>query len=403
MYLSIMFPDALPYVAMLTGGLWVTGKQDNPILAVKASKEIILTARENRTFRLYLAPCEVDGQRGLTLLSAFFDDPISPLLINTPLVAADALTEALRILPDEFKICFFDEHNRELLSCKAYANLTQFRSQLASHPLLGEEHTKQMLDQGDAWFATSTAEDDIRATPVILGEDLFPSDYVITDMTRQGFQGSPGFSTTQLERPEPGTLQEVDIIFLLQRAYAAERIVHGPLKVADDEELVDVLILGDEVTLLLQAKDSPNTAATLGTKLERKRRKAINQLSTGLSQLRGALTTIRREGNPRLRLVSGEELDIDLSTKPLVGVVIVRELFTDSYDEYGAKILDFMDKYQIPALVFDYSQLEVITRNCPSEPEFLSAVHQIFECVRDQRIYPRLRFPARPLHARGEQ
>ena len=83
----------------------------------------------------------------------------------------------------------------------------------------------------------------------------------------------------------------MDIIFLLQRAYAAERIVHGPLKVADDEELVDVLILVMKSLYFYKQRDSPNTAATLGTKLERKRRKAINQLSTGLSQLRGALTT----------------------------------------------------------------------------------------------------------------
>lgn len=396
MYLSIMSPDALTHVATLARGLWIVGYLDEPILVIKTGKEIILTARENREFKVYLAPCEVDGQSGLTLLSAFFDDPVSPLLITTPLVIADALTEALKVLPDKFKICFFDEHNRELLSCKAYAELGQFRTQLAVSPLLGEEYFGEMLDQGDTWFTTSTVEDDKQATSVILGEDLFPSNYLITDMTRQGFQGSLGFSTTQLERPEPGTLQEVDIIYLLQRAYAAERIIHGPLKVTDGEELVDVLILGDEVTVLLQAKDSPNTAANLGTKLERKRRKATSQLTDGLSQMRGALSTIRREGNPKLKLVTGEELDIDLSAKPLVGVVIVKELFNNCYYEYGSQILDFMDKYRIPALVFDYSQLEVMTRHCPSERELLSAFYQVFECARDRRIYPRLRFPDRP-------
>lgn len=398
MYLSIMNPDSLHHVARLAKGLWIVGDTGKPILVIKTGKEIILTARENREFKLYLAPCEIGGHGGLTLLSAFFDDPVSPLLITTPLVLADVLTEALKILPNEFDICFFDEHNRELLSCKAYAKLEQFRAQLAASPLLGEEHVGEMLDQGDAWFAASTVEDDMKATSVILGEDLFPSNYQITDMTRQGFQGSPGFTTSQLERPEPGALQEVDIIYLLQRAYAAQRIIHGPLKVTDSEELVDVLILGDEVNVLLQAKDSPNTATTLGTKLERKRRKAISQLTEGLSQLRGALSTIRREGNPKLKLVSGEKIDIDLSAKPLVGVVIVRELFKDCYDEYGAQIFEFMDRYRIPALVFDYSELEVMTRHCPSEQALLSAFYQVFECARDQRIYPRLMFPNRPRH-----
>jgi hypothetical protein len=391
-----MNSEALRYVAELGRGLWMVGTLDDPILVIKASKEIILTARENRAFKVYLAPCEVDGLGGLTLLSAFFDDPVSPLLITTPLVASDGLTEALRILPNEFKVCFFDEHNRELLSCKASAELDRFRALLTETSLLGAEHFGEMLEQGERWFTASTVADDMHAISVILGEDLFPSDYVITDMTRQGFQGSPGFSIAQLERKEPGIPQEIDIIYLLQRAYAAERIIHGPLKVADGEELVDVLILGDEVTVLLQAKDSPNTAATLATKLERKRLKAISQLNEGLSQLRGALSTIRREVNPKLKLVSGEEIDIDLSTKPLVGVVIVKELFTDSYEEYSALILGFMDKYQIPTLAFDYREFEVMTRHCPSEPALLAAFHQVFECARDRRIYPRLRFPNLP-------
>lgn len=367
-------------------------------MVIKTGKEIILTARERREFKVYLAPCDVEGKGGLTLLSAFFDDPISPLVLTTPLVAFDPLTEALSTLPDEFKVCFFDEHNRELLSCKARADLSAFRTHLAMRPLLGAEDFGEMLEQGEAWFAATTEQDDLQATLVALGDDLFPSDCVIYEMTRQGFQGSPGFGSTQLERTQPGTLQEVDIIYLLQRAYPAERIIHGPLKVADGEELVDVLILGDEANIILQAKDSPNTAATLGSKLDRKRRKAISQLTEGLSQLRGALSTIRREGSPRLKVINGKIADVALDTKPLIGVIVVRELFADSYDKYGAQILEFMDKYQIPALVFDYRELEVMTRHCPSETTLLQAFYQVFECARDRRIYPRLRFPNLPPH-----
>lgn len=391
-----MNSDVLPLVATLARGLWVFRDRDEPILVIKTGKEIILTARENREFSVYLAPCEVDGKSGLTLLSAFFDDSVSPLVITTPLVAEDPLTEALRTLPDEFKVCFFDEHNRELLSCRASAELGEFRTRLAASPLLGEEHFGEMLDQGDAWFAATTVQDDLQATLVALGDDLFPSDYVIYETTRQGFQGSSGFAATRLERPQPGILQELDIIYLLQRVYAAERIIHGPLKVADGEELVDVLILGDEVNILLQAKDSPNTAATLKSKLDRKRRKAVSQLTEGLSQLRGALSTIRREGNPKLKFLNGEIIDVALGIKPLIGVVIVRELFMDSYDKYGAQIQEFMDKYEIPAMVFDYRELEVMTRHCPSESALLAAFYQVFDCVRNRGVYPRLRFPNRP-------
>lgn len=396
MYLSIMKPEALPFVAKLGRGLWFLGEPQAPILVVKAGKEFILAARENRELKLYLAPYKKDSFSGLTLLTACFDDPISPLLIKSPLFGGDSLAESLKLLPNEFSVCFFDEHNRELLSCKAQGKLEQFREQLRAVTKLGTEHWHSMMDQAESWFATTTAEDDMRASTLELGEDLFPSDFTITDMTGQGFQGSPGFSGTQLVRPEPGKYQEVDIIYLLQRAYEAKRIVHGPVKVADGEELVDVLVLGDEVTILLQAKDSPNTAAILGTKLERKRKKAISQLKDGLSQLRGAISTIRREGNPKLKLVSGDKLDIDLAARPLVGVVVVKELFPDTYDKYGTMILDFMDDASVPVLAFDYNELEVMTRHCPSEKELLSAFYQIFSCVRDEGIYPRLRFPHLP-------
>lgn len=396
MYLSIMRPDALREVAVLGRGLWVVEGPDGPVLVVKTGKEFILAARERRELRLYLAPYESGDVTGLTLLTACFDDPCSPLMIKTPLLGGDPLTQALQSFPDEFSICFFDEHNRELLSCSARARLDELREHVGLVSPLKSEHWHPMMEQADIWFSFTTPEDDVRAMTVKLLDDLFPSDFLITDFTRQGFQGSTGFSNTQLERPEPGHLQELDIIYLLQRAYSAEQIIHGPLKIADGEELVDAVVLGSEVTILLQAKDSPNTAAILDTKLERKRKKAISQLKEGLSQLRGAVSTIRREGNPPLRLVSGAPLEIDLAARPLVGVVVVKELFIDSYDEYGSMILEFMDDVGIRALVFDYNEFEVMTRHCPSEQELLSAFWQISECALERRIYPRLRFNELP-------
>ncbi len=396
MYLSIMKPEVLREVAVLGRGLWVVEGPDGPALVVKTGKEFILAARERRELRLYLAPYKLGDVTGFTLLTACFDDPHSPLMIKTPLLERDPLKKALQSIPDEFSVCFFDEHNRELLSCSAHARLDELREHVAFVGAPDSEHWHTMMEQADIWFGLTTAEDDARAMTVRLLEDLFPSDFLITDFTRQEFQGSAGFSNTQLERPEPGHLQEVDIIYLLQRVYSAEQIIHGPLKIADGEELVDSLVLGREVTILLQAKDSPNTAAILGTKLERKRKKAVSQLRDGLSQLRGAVSTIRREGNPSLKLVNGIPLDIDLAERPLVGVVVVKELFIDAYDEYGAMILEFMDDVGIRVLAFDYNEFEVMTRHCTSERALLSAFWQISECALERRIYPKLRFTEPP-------
>ncbi|SDU37372.1 hypothetical protein [Pseudomonas mandelii] len=396
MYLTIMKPEVLQDVASLGRGLWIVDGPDGPVLVVKAGKEFILAAREKRELKFYLAPYESDEAQGLTLLTACFDDPISPLTIKTPLMGSDPVTEGLKSLPDHFSVCFFDEHNRELLSSTAHASLEELRKHAKGVNPLGKEHWHLMMEQADDWFSFTTREDDSRAVTLTLLEDLFPSDFLITDLTRQGFHGSRGFSNTHLERPEPGHLQELDIIYLLQRAYSAEQIIHGPVKVSDGEELTDAVVLGTEVTLLLQAKDSPNTAEMMGTKLERKRKKALSQLKGGLSQLRGAVSTIEREGNPALRLVDGTPLKIDLAARPLLGVVVVKELFSDTYEEYGAMILDFMDDVRVRVVAFDYNEFEVMTRHCPSEQALLSAFWQISECAVEQRIYPRLRFTELP-------
>lgn len=396
MYLSIMKPEALREVTVLARGLWVVEGPDGPALVVKAGKEFILAARERRELKLYLAPYKSGDVTGFTLLTACFDDPHSPLIIKTPLLSGNALTQALQSFPDKFSVCFFDEHNRELLSCSAQAQLDELREHAGSVRPLERGHWHPMMEQADIWFRSTTPEDDDRAMTVKLLDDLFPSDILITDLTPQRFRGSAGFSIVQLERPEPGHFQELDIIHLLMRAYSAEQIIHGPLKIADGEELADIVVLGREATLLMQAKDSPNTAAILGTKLERKRKKAVNQLKAGLSQLRGTVSTIRREGNPPLKLVGGTPLDIDLATRPLVGVVVVKELFIDSYDEYGAMILEFMDDIGIRVLAFDYNELEIMTRHCPSEKALLSALWQISKCASEHRIYPRLRFTEPP-------
>lgn len=360
MYLTIMKPQALQQVAVLARGLWIVEGPEGFVLVIKAGKELILAAQQRRELKLYLAPYKAGETMGLTLLTACFDDPQCPLLIKTPLIPGDPLTEALQSFPDEFSVCFFDEHNRELFSCKAQAELGQLRKELGTLSNIGADHWPEMYEQADIWFSLTTYEDDARATTVFLQKDLFPSDYFITDLTRQDFRGSKGFSNTQLERTEPGTFQELDIIYLLQRAYASERIVHGPLKVSDGEELADVVVMGDEVTVLLQAKDSPNTPAMLNTTLERKRKKAIGQLKNGLQQLRGAISTIRREGNPALALVDGTPLDIDLAARPLVGVVVVKEFFIDNYHEYSAMILKFMDEVGVRVLAFDYNEFEVM-------------------------------------------
>ncbi|RMT23567.1 hypothetical protein ALP50_02645 [Pseudomonas syringae pv. spinaceae] len=181
-------------------------------------------------------------------------------------------------------------------------------------------------------------------------------------------------------------------MFLLQRVFSANEIIHGPIKPSDNEELVDVAVLGGEVNLFLQAKDSPNTEEMIDRSLDRKRRVSLNQLVGGLSQLGGAFSTALRTPVQQLRLRSGESIQVDFSDKPMLGIVIVKELFTDMYYDYSERALAFMDKHQVPVVFFDYPELEVLTRRCETEAAFLSAGHAVFRFAVENGEYPKLRY-----------
>ncbi|MCK9712278.1 hypothetical protein LT706_12165 [Pseudomonas syringae pv. syringae] len=398
MYFTFTRPDLLGAMQTFGRGLAVAlgnhQAEQRAVLLVKTSKEIILTARYRKGLKWYLAPIEVGGVASLTLISAFFDDPDNPLAITTPLVPGDSLCAALAEMPDEFDICFLDEHNREQLSCRASASLSRFRSIIRDLPVLHEPYAPLMIEQAEEWFSMRTDADDRDAISISIGDELFPSNFVHFDLREDhhAFQGSSGFSTSELVRLEPGPYQERDIVFLLQRIFAPSKIILGPIKPSDNEELVDVAVLAHEVNFFLQVKDSPNTEEMIGRSLDRKRRVSLKQLTVGLSQLGGTLSTARRSPLQQLRLPNGANIQVDFSGKPMVGIVIVKELFTDMYVEYSERALAFMDKHQVPVVFFDYPELEVLTRRCETEAAFISACHALFRFAAENGEYPKLHF-----------
>lgn len=399
MYLTFMHPEILPALKDLGVGIWAARFGDKYYLVVKAPKEIILTAKANHGFHFYLAPIEVDSKQTFALITAFFDSEDEPLVIMTPLVENDGATnDFIEFLRDDvFDVCFFDEHSRELLSYKASGRLTSIRDRITAVSLLNAVAVRQMLDKAERWFGLRNERDDEEAVAVTLTESLFPDDFVIMDLEYEKhlFNGSQSFSSTSLEREEPGSYQELDMVFLFQRVYETSRIFLNPIKAADGEELVDIMVLGDEAILLVQAKDSPNTEKILRNTVKRKRIKSLNQLKEGTSQLRGAIAEIRR--NSLVRLKYGENtLEVDLSGRQLIGVVVVKELFNDSFQEYSSVAFDLIDKTQTPVVFFDYPELNMMTLHCNSEEKFLSAAHQILSIAMERSEFPRFRYSGRP-------
>jgi hypothetical protein len=116
-------PELLPHLKSLGYGLMPIfqpgcGKH---FLVVKATKEIILTARLNRQFKVYLLGDDQGQTSHLGFITAFFDDADEPLVIKSPQFADDELLKDLTSLlsQPEFEVYFFDEHDREMMGVVA--------------------------------------------------------------------------------------------------------------------------------------------------------------------------------------------------------------------------------------------------------------------------------------------
>src|SRR5471030_1466858 len=135
---------------------------------------------------------------------------------------------------------------------------------------------------------------------------------------------------------------------------------------------------------------------TVDSKFERKRRKSISQLQEGVNQLRGAISFIRND--PKLLFaLNGSTVEIDLTGKPILGIVIVRELFDDMYSEYSRIAFEHIKKAGVDTVFFDFPEFSKMTLYCKSEALFLSAAQQILQTAESRRKFPRLRYSGKPV------
>lgn len=395
MYLTLNHPQMLEPLASMRSGLLATPMG----LALKVSKEAILTAKVNAGFDFYLAPGSVGGRSSYVLVTTFFDVEDHPLALFTPLLRDDASTNGLIALmgQETFNAFLFDELGRELLSVEVAGPMPELAQKLSGVELLSVDEYRDALTQANDWFSRRSEDDDKQAVHVKIVSELLPSDLFVMDVRPDNhrFHGQKGFSATMLEREEPGAFQEQDIVFLLQRTFPPESIYLNPIKIVDEEELVDILVMGEYSNYLFTAKDSPNTERMLRNTIERKRSKSLAQMQGGANQIRGAFSQIAR--TPRLVLRIGErEFGVDLTGKKLLGVIVVKEIFMDTMQEYSRIVFDLMNEAGKNCVAFDYPELNEMTLHCPSEELFLGAVWQILEGAREYGELPRLRYSRRP-------
>ncbi|MES2280562.1 MAG: hypothetical protein V4542_04040 [Pseudomonadota bacterium] len=403
MKLTIESPDFVESLKDFPTGIMPLRKNHKYFLVIKGSKELILTAQTNKGFCFYLAPVEQNGTRTIGLITAFFDDKISPLILWTAIVKGDfsELLIPLLCLP-EFEVYFFDEHDREHGSYRVRnPKFKQFGNVFSKINLLAltVAETLEINNKIGNWFRGTTSKDDRKSFPIYFEENLFPHDAVLLDLTDPVslVTGAKSISVNSLERKEPGDYQEADIVRLLLRIFRSEQIFLNPFKQSDHKELVDVLVVGDQHALFIQAKDSPNTESILRNATSRKRAKSLSQLEEANGQLKGAISYAKK--NPILQLnLKNLHRSISLQGLQIVGLAVIKELFedVDTFEKYSELTLDLISQTGVPCVFLDYPDLHMYTRHTTDEMTFMGALQQLFEIGWTKKRFGRLQFGLPP-------
>lgn len=384
MMLTIQHPGIREAIRDLPPGLWVArpDPDEPPLLIVKATKEIILTAIERGGFAFYPVSMQVGDTVGMGLLTAFFDDADEPLCIRT-LLFDDPLSDSLVELITSGRLTahFFDEQEVELAGFTARVDdpagqAEKIRSFRRSKP--DPKAFLTMLATTADWFGLRDAEADRVALRVVFTEPLFPPDIAIIDLDRTAdYLGAPNVPFHSLvQKDNPGSFQEPGIAEALQRVFGPANVHLNPFRGDYDEELADALVIGPSRILVVQAKDSPNNKDALDRTLNRKRATGRKQMEKARSQLIGALGQIM--GRPQFAVRTGGVLyEVPLNDRTVMGVMIIKELFADEAGIQREEVEKVERKSGAPAIVLDYPGLALLAHHLPTPELFLEGLDDL--------------------------
>ena len=375
---SVTYPEILQKLADFPGGLLpmrYTGSS-RMTLIVKASREFAATAQLRKSFRFYLVPLRAGDVHTYGLMSAFLDDHDEPLTICTPLFDEQEIHEIFRVLSsDSFDMFFFDEHDRELIGFHAEnPDAARFQSLANTIRLVPGtlEIARQFHDDMIFWFGSRSTADDNAALRINLFEMQLPDNLYPQSQT-------------------PGEFNERDIEMGLHRAFMGDQVYRNPVRANEGREFVDVLVATEKTVLLIQAKDSPVTEATLNRTIDRKKATTEGHVKKAAGQLKGSIDHLRSSNSIEI-ITDGQRWDVSMSDREVFGLVIVKELFDPERSTCSRLVLSVSEKTNIPCLLMDYREFQQLTFYRRTEESLVDTLLEYFSVAREHGLFPRSRF-----------
>jgi hypothetical protein len=90
-------------------------------------------------------------------------------------------------------------------------------------------------------------------------------------------------------------------------------------------------------------------------------------------------------------LLPDKRTDIDLGDRLVMGLVVLKEMFNDEYEEYTEAILDVSNRLEAPCIALDYLELASYSTFLRGEEAFFEAYWRVFTHGADTGVFPRLR------------
>ena len=371
------------------------------VLIIKAPKDYILTVKIRREFNIYLAPIRIGNLQTTGLVTAFFDDDGEPLCVRSPLCDDEFARDLFQLLiMKHFEVYFFDEHSRELLSYLVKNSDAIKFLRILNHNKLAQhkefERSLFPLGQFDDilmdWFSRRSSIDDAKSLSIKCIRTLFPDDIHIFNANPKinSYHGQKRPIDTILERQDPGFFNELDIVYALHRTFSGNQIYLNPFRVDVPREFVDVLVAAKKYFLLIQAKDSPNTEATISRTIDRKKLVSLSHVEKAASQIRGSISYVKSNRDLEI-FVDHEKISITTASRFLVGLIIVRELFDDLQSNYNTYIQEIIHDTGVPCFLMDYFSFHLLTHYYRTEGNFIDIICKNIELAAAENRVPRLR------------
>lgn len=387
--LTLDHPEIVAEIGVFPVGLIPIRPDDKLSLAFKASKEALLAIQLNGGFSVYVVPFQADDGEAISIITAIFDDPDQPLTIRTPLFGDEQPSVEIvgMLMAPELDIYFFDDLGREWMSYRCAlddpGSHLKTGSALRLVPFSPSNSTWILKFLGE-WFGLRTANDDERAIKVSLREELSPSDLAILDV-RDGaneYLGSDGYAISMLTRDarRPGYYQERDIVAGLKRFLQPDQIILNPFKRGTDKEFVDILAGTGQAVMLIQAKDSPNTAESLGRTIERKQSTSEAQLKDALKQVKGALR-YAGDRDPIALTTKRGDIDLHLAGRKIINLAVIKEIFPAQTPTIMAAMRAFAAQDQM-LVVLDYPGFCAFVSHFPEEGRFIAELEDYASTLR---------------------